>query len=224
MPRKKSKAVPEGNDPVPQDSSALLDRITKGELCQVIYEALDKYFNELKKSLDRMSETIDRILRVTDQRLAGLEQDARQPRLATEADVLTDSKTRKRTEDAAADRAKHGNSCSAKKVDPNPMFLTTFGDDSTKPAALPYRDDAMFDKGAAAPKPCLLPVEIRTPTAASGLLPVDIAYTAMRTIFFRPLFSWSLGKETKKSNSRTNNQLPPPCWTRVIITKSRLAL
>ena len=50
------------------------------------------------------------------QRLTGLEDDARQPRLATEADVTSDKKTRKRTEDAAADRTKHGDSCSAKKV------------------------------------------------------------------------------------------------------------
>ena len=41
--------------------------------------------------------------RETRQRLAGLEQDARQPRLAMEADVASDKKTRKRTEDAAAD-------------------------------------------------------------------------------------------------------------------------
>ena len=64
IPRKKSKSVPEANDPV----------------------------------LDRMSESTDRLLRATDQRLAGLEHDARQPHLATEADVKPDTKTCKRAE------------------------------------------------------------------------------------------------------------------------------
>ena len=40
-------------------------------------EALDKYFDEVKRKLDRLSEITDRMLRVTDQRLAGLEPDAR---------------------------------------------------------------------------------------------------------------------------------------------------
>ena len=103
-----------------------------------------------------------------------------------EADVKPDTKTRKRTEDAAADRAKHGDSSSAKKADPDPMCLTSFGDDCTEPPALPYRDDAIVDKGAAAPKPCLSPVEMRTLTAAGGLLPAGTASTATRTIFHQP--------------------------------------
>ena len=40
-------------------------------------------------------------LRRMDQRLASLEQNARQPRLAIEADVPADEKTRERTEGAA---------------------------------------------------------------------------------------------------------------------------
>ena len=42
--------------------------------------------------------------REINQRFTGLEHEARQPRLATEADVEADTKTRKRKEDAAADR------------------------------------------------------------------------------------------------------------------------
>ena len=90
------------------------------------------------------------------------------------------------------------------------MCLTSFGDDSTESLALPCRNDVMVDKGAAAPKQCLLSVEMQTPTAAGDLLPAGTASTAMRTVFPRPLFSWSLGKEAKKSNSLTNNQLAPP--------------
>ena len=67
------------------------------------------------------------MLRATKKGLAGLKQDARQPRLATEADVPTDKNNRKRVEDAAADQAKHGDSCSAKRVDAGPMSLTNFG-------------------------------------------------------------------------------------------------
>ena len=77
------------------------------------------------------------MLRATDQRSAGLEVDARLPRLATKADVPTGKETRKRAEDVAADQTEHGDSCSAKKVDPDPMCLTSFGDDSTKSPALP---------------------------------------------------------------------------------------
>ena len=43
------------------------------------------------------------------------------------------------------------------------------------------KNDALVDKGAAAPKPCLSPVERHT-TAAGGLLPAGTASTAMRTI------------------------------------------
>ena len=59
MPRKKSKAVPVGNGPVPQDIYiyGLLGRITMGDLHRIMSEALDKAldksFDELKKNLDR---------------------------------------------------------------------------------------------------------------------------------------------------------------------------
>ena len=131
------------------------------------------------------------------QRLAGLEQDARQPRLATKADVPTDTRTRKRTEDAAADQAKHGVSFFAKRVDAGqPMCLTSFGGDSIESPGLPCcRDDAMVDKGAVAPAPRLLPVEMRTLTATGGLLPAGIASTATRTIFHQPFFGSAQPKE-----------------------------
>ena len=55
------------------------------------------------------------------QRIARLQQDARQPRLAMEADGQADTKTRERTEGAAtAVQAMHGDSCSANRVDPGP--------------------------------------------------------------------------------------------------------
>ena len=73
--------------------------------------------------------------------------EARQPRLAMEADVIPGTKTRKRTEDAAADQAKHGDKSSSAQVDHDSMCPTSFGDKPTKPLALPWKDDALVDKG-----------------------------------------------------------------------------
>ena len=139
-----------------------------------------------------------------------------------EADVKPDTKTHKRMEDAAADRVKHGDSSSAKKrVDAGPTSLTSFGM-IAEPPALPCWDGALVDKNAEAPKPCLLPVEMRTPPGAAGLLPTGTASTAMRTIFSRPLPSWTLGEETQGRTSPTGrNQLASPCWRRIIQTESR---
>ena len=155
-----------------------------------------------------MPETTDRMLPATDRRLVGAEYNARQPRLATEADIPTDKKTCKRAEDAAADQAKNRDSCSAKRVDTGPTSSTSFGM-TAEHQALPRRDDVLVNKSAAASKLCLSPVEIRTLTAAGGLLPVGTASTTTRTIFPQSHFSWGLSEDTKKSNSRANNQLVP---------------
>ena len=56
------------------------------------------------------------IMRATNQRLTNLQHQAQQPRLATEADVKPDMKIRKRTEDATAGRAKHGDYSSSARV------------------------------------------------------------------------------------------------------------
>ena len=118
----------------------------------------------------------------------------------------------------------NGDSSSARRFDDGPTSLTRF-DMIAEPPALPWRDDALVDKGAKAPKPCLSPVHMCTLTTAGGLLPVGTTATAMRTIFPRPLFTWSLGEESKKRTGRTNfNQLAPPCWRRVIQTESRQTL
>ena len=161
-------------------------------------------------------------MKAAKQRLAGLEQEARPPRLAMEADVPIDINTRKLMEKVSTKRVISGDSSSV-QVDTDPMCLISFGDDSIGPRALPStRDGALVDNGAAAPKPCLSPAEIRTQIAAGGLLPTGTASTAMGTIFPRPFFSWSLG-ETNKRTSRISNQLTP-FWRRVIQTKSRQTL
>ena len=135
---------------------------------------------------ERLDELADE-MRATKQGLAGLEQDARQPRFAMEADVPSDTKTRNHTEDAAADRVISGDSSSANQVNPDQMCRTSFGDDFTGPPPLPCsRDDALVDNGAAAPKPCLSPVEMRTQTAAGIIFPAGKASTATRIIYYQP--------------------------------------
>ena len=97
-----------------------------------MFEALDKSFDNFYG----LTPKTPKDMRARRCHLVGLEQDARQPRLATEADVPTDTKTLKRAEDAAADQVTHGHNCSAEKVDPDLTCLTSFGDDSTEPPAL----------------------------------------------------------------------------------------
>ena len=84
MPRKKSKAVFEGNGPTPQDAYVM---VTWEEIRRVLSKSTGKAFGEFKENL-----------RGIDQRLASLEQDAQQPRLAMEADVPADKKACERTE------------------------------------------------------------------------------------------------------------------------------
>ena len=86
----------------------------------------------MKSGFDELTENMPE----TRQRSASLEQDARQPRLAMEADVPTDTKTRKHMEDISAEGVISGDNSSV-EVDPDPICLTSFGDDSTGPPALP---------------------------------------------------------------------------------------
>ena len=76
-------------------------------------------------------------MKATNQRLADLQPQTQQPRLAAEADVEPDTKARKRAEGAAADRAKLRDNSSSTRVDHDPVRLTSFGDDPTNPLALP---------------------------------------------------------------------------------------
>ena len=109
----------------------------------------------------------------TNQRLARPEQDVRQLRLAMEADVPADTKTRELPEGAAtAVQAMHGDSFSANRIQAGPTCSTSFGVEA-EPSALPCRDDVLVENGAAAPKSCLSPLKMCTPTAGGGLLPTD---------------------------------------------------
>ena len=76
---------------------------------------IKELFDKPDRKLDELADE----MRVTKQRLASLEQDARQPRPAMELNVPSDIKTRNRMEDAAADRVMTGDSSSANQVDPD---------------------------------------------------------------------------------------------------------
>ena len=96
-----------------------------GENTSNIVRRTGKSFHEWTNQFDLRLEDIKE--KNTNHRLTGLEHEAGQSRLATEADVETDKKTRKCTEGtAAADRAKHnGDSSSARRVDHG--LTTSFG-------------------------------------------------------------------------------------------------
>ena len=139
----------------------------------------------------------------TEQRSASLEQDARRLRLAMEADVTADKKTRKHMGGAAAAvQAKHGDRCSAKRLQVGPTSSTNFGV-KAEPSALLRWDDVLVNKGTAAPKPCLSPVEILMRTVAGGLLLAGTASTATRITCHQPPL-WPCPPE--EMNLRTSNQ------------------
>ena len=190
MLRKKSKAVPEGNDPIPQDACVMQGGITPEEIRRVMSETMGNALEEFKEGMRRVN-----------QRLVSLEQDARQARFAMKADVTANKKTRERTEVAvAAVQVKYGDSCSAKKAQAGP---TSFGV-KAEPPAIPRRDDVLVDNGAAVPKSCVSPLEIHTPTAAGGLLLASKPSTTTKITYNQPRHRICPTKET--NSKRTSVQ------------------
>ena len=231
MPRKESKVVPEGNDgPVPQQEEFGSGQPTLADVCRMFKERPDKS--------DRRPKKLSGETKKTDQRLASLEQDARQPRLAMEADGPADIKTRERTEGTAPTvQAMHGDSCSANRIDLDPMCSTSFGDDWTGPLTLPCsKEDYLVDNSAATFKSCLSSLKMRTTSVAGGLLPTGKTSTATEATYNQPpLRLYSTGEtDSMKTNLRTPilsvsydssffwmNDLPAtPSCRRVIDTKS----
>ena len=105
-----------------------------------------------------------------------------------EADGPVNTQTRKRTEGAATVvQAMHGDSFPACRVDPGPKCNSTSFGIMAKPPALPCRDDVVVESGDAAPKLCLPSLEMRTTTAAGGLLPTGKTSTATANFNESPL-------------------------------------
>ena len=218
-----NKAVPEGNCPAPQQEEFGSGEPTLADICRLFEEQFDRR----DRKLDEMAKS----WRSIDQRLAGLGPDARQPRLTMVADGKAN--TRELTEGTStAVQVMHEDSCYADRVDPDPICSTSFGDDRTGPSAPACSGlNILLDNGAAAPNSCLPSLEMRSPTAAGGLLPTGEVSITTRTISNQlPLWLYS----TEETNSKTltsyvsydsrffqrNNLLAAPSCARVIETKS----
>ena len=72
--------------------------------------------------------------------------------------------------------------------------------------ALPCRDDVVVESGDVAPKSCLLSLEMRSPTAAGGLVPTGETSTATKTTYNVTYLRLNATEETnpKEKNSRTS--------------------
>ena len=94
---------------------------------------------------EKLNEFMEEV-RTIEQRPASFKQDVRQPCLRIEAYVIADKNIRERTEGAAAAvQAKHGDSCSAKKVQARPTSSTSVGM-KAEPPALPRWVGVLVDK------------------------------------------------------------------------------
>ena len=163
---RRARLSPRAISPSPSKKNSGLENPRWGIYIDFLREINGSYFDRWKRKL---KEILDE-MRVVDQRAGSLEHDARQPRLAMEADGPVNIKTYERTEGAAtAVEAMHGDSCTAQKVQDGPKTSTSFGM-KVKPPALFCRDDVLVENDDASPKPCLSPVEVRKSTPADGLL------------------------------------------------------
>ena len=137
------------------------------------------------------------IARYYDQHAASLEQDARQPLIAMEVDGHANTKTRERTEGAAiAVQAMRGDSFSACRVDPGPNTNSTSFGVKAEPPALLCRDDVVVESGDASPESCLPSLEMRTTTAAGGLVLTGKTSTATEANFNQPPVRFYSTEET----------------------------
>ena len=146
---------------------------------------MDRFFAGMDSCFDRWNRKLDEIsdeTRVMDHHVTSLEHGARQPRPAMEADGSANTKTRELTEGAAkAVQAMRGDGFSARRVKPGPNTNSTrFGVMAERPA-LPCRDDVVVESGDAALKLCLQSLEMRSSTAAGGLVPTGEVSTPTDT-------------------------------------------
>ena len=234
MPWKESEVIPEGNGPVHQRDKIGSGQPTLEDFCQRIIEKFDKIQERLDSCIDRLDDK----MREKDQHLTRLEHGARQPRLAVEADGQASTRTRERTEGAAtAAQAMRGDCSSARQVEPGPTNSTSFGMKAEPPALIPCRDVSVVECGAAAFKSCLSSMEMRTSTAAGGLVSTGDTSKASETTLDEPPLRFCLTEEPdlKAENSRTSipsasydsssdfqerNLSAPPYCRRVVDTKS----
>ena len=194
MLRKASKAVLEGNDPVPQKEELGSGQLTMRDVYRLCVERFDRMDDRLNKKFDEISEE----MRKMDQHVTRLEHEAWQPRLAVEADGPADTtKTRERTEGAAtAVQAMRGDCFYARRVEPGPTTNSTSFGVKAEPPALPCRDDVVVESCPVASESCLPSMEMRSSTVAGVLVSTGEASTASETTLNEPPLRFCPTEET----------------------------
>ena len=163
----------------------------------------------VRQHIKLMMSRFEKQVNMLEKRLARLEYDARQPRLAMEIDGLANTKTRVRTEGAVtAVQAMRGGSFSACRVDPGPMTNSTSFGMMAEPPSFSCRDDIVVKSGDAAPNSCLPSLEIRSSTAAGGLVPTGKTSTATETTVNKPLLQFYSTEEENSKKKKLRTSIP----------------
>ena len=89
-----------------------------------------------------------------------------------------------------------GDCFSARRVEPGPTTNSTSFGVKAEPPALPCRDDVVVESGPAASESCLLSMEMRSSTAAGGLVPTGEASTTSETTLNEPPLRFCPTEET----------------------------
>ena len=157
-----------------------------------------------------------------DEHVRSLEHGARQPRLAMEADGPADTKTRERTEGATTTvQAMRGNGFSARQVEPGPNINSTSFGVKPKTPALPCRDDDVVESGDAAPQSCIPSLEMRSSTAAGGLVLTGEASTATETNFNQPPLRFCSTEETDLETKCKKTSIPSTSYDSSSVSQKR---
>ena len=181
MLREESEAVSEGNGPVHRE-----EKIGFGQ------SALADEYREVRNLSKQQEIRLEMITRLLEQLSECLEHEARQSRLAMEADRPADTKTRERTEGTAtAVQAMRGDAFSARRVKSGPNTNSTSFGVKVEPPALPCRDNVVVESRGAASESCLPSLEMHSSTAAGGVVPTCEASTAKETNFNQPPFGFA---------------------------------
>ena len=232
---KESEAVPEGKYPVLQQEEFGSGESTLADVYRLFeeifdrqQERMDSVFDGMDNCFDRWNKKLDEIsdeMRKMDEHVTRLEHGARQPRLAVEADGQANTKTRERTEGAAtAGQAIRGNGFSARLVEPSPNTNSTSFVVKAEPSALPCRDDVVVESGAAASESCLPSLEMRSSTAAGGLVSTGEASTAKEINFIQPPFRFCSTEETDLEAKKSWTSAPSASYSAAASSRRRTCL
>ena len=115
----------------------------------------------------------------------------------------------------------HGDSCTTEKVQEGPKTSTSFGV-KAEPPALPCRDDVVVENGDAEPESCLPSLEMRSSTAAGGLVPTGETSTATKTTVNKPLLQFYSTEEENSNKKKIRTSTPYVSYDSSVFQKSNL--